>query len=96
MSQYVSGQTLRALATSRLGLAILPLILSLDNFIGGAALEMSPRSIYADAATTAVASFLMTLAGCAFGGALVGRSPRFVWPLAGSASLAAAIAMTLS
>jgi len=93
---FLAAQRLRALATRRFGLAILPVVLSLDNFIGAAALPTSAWSFYGETATMALASFLMAFAGCSFGGALAGRAPRLVWPLAGGASLAAAAAMTLS
>jgi putative Mn2+ efflux pump MntP len=95
-SLLLGAPQLTALAARRLGLVVLPIVLSADNFIAAAALETSASNYYREAAIMALASFLMAMAGCVFGGALSGQWPRFVRPLAAGASLAAAVAMTLS
>jgi putative Mn2+ efflux pump MntP len=95
-SLLLGAPRLTALATRRLGLVVLPIVLSVDNFIAAAALETSGSNYYREAASMALASFVMALAGCVLGRALAGRWPRFVRPLAAGASLSAAIAMTLS
>jgi hypothetical protein len=94
-SSLLGAPLLTTLATRRLGLVVLPIVLSVDNFMA-AALETSGGNYYREAATMAVASFLMAMVGCVFGGALSAQWPRFVRPLVASASLAAAAAMTLS
>jgi hypothetical protein len=95
-SLFLGAPRLTALATRRLGLVVLPIVLGVDNFIAAAALETSGGSYHTEAATMALASFVMALAGCVLGGTLAGQWPRFVSPLVASASLAAAVAMTLS
>jgi putative Mn2+ efflux pump MntP len=95
-SLLLGAPQLTALATRRLGLIVLPIVLSVDNFVAGAALETSRSNSCREASTMALASFAMALAGCVLGGALAGRWPRFVRPLAAGASLVAGVAMTLS
>ena len=63
-----------------LGLVVLPIVLSVDNFMA-AALETSGGNYYREATTMAVASFLMAMVGCVFGGAVSFQWPRFVRPL---------------
>jgi hypothetical protein len=95
MRPLLGAPLLTTLATRRLGLVVLLIVLSVDNFMA-AALETSGGNYYREATTMAVASFLMAMVGCVFGGAVSAQWPRFVRPLVASASLAAAAAMTLS
>jgi putative Mn2+ efflux pump MntP len=67
-SLFLGAPRLTALATRRLGLVVLPIVLSVDNFVAGAALETSRSNSCRDASTMALASFVMALAGCVFGG----------------------------
>jgi hypothetical protein len=94
-SLLLGAPLLTTLATRRLGLVVLPIVLSVDNFMA-AALETSGGSYHTEAATTALGSFVLALAGCVVGGTLAGRWPQFVRHLVAGASLSAAVAMILS
>ncbi len=90
----LAATRMRALATHRLGIVVLPLALSLDNLVGAAACGPPSVSAPTGAAMMALASFLLAYAGCALGAALGGRWPGFARPLAAGATLAAAAAMS--
>lgn len=92
---FLAAPRFTILAMSRLGISLLLVLLSLDNFIG-AALETSAGSFLVEAAVMAVASFLMAWSGCSTGAALARQWPGFVKPLVSGATFATAVAMILS
>jgi putative Mn2+ efflux pump MntP len=90
----VTAARISAVATSRVGMVLLPPLFGLDN-LAAAALGSGGR-VTATASSAFIVTAFMALVGCAAGSGLAGRWPTLKQPLACGAALAAALIMGIA
>lgn len=90
----LAGACIRALAARRFGVALLPLLLSLDNFV--AAALGRDGMVTQPASSIFIATAIMALAGYATGAALARRWPGLKRALPGGAAIAATLIMGIA
>jgi hypothetical protein len=83
---------IRALVATRVGLVLLPILLSVDNFVAAALGDHGAAS----SSSTFFATSLMALLGCVAGAALARRWPALKQGLPGATVVAAALIMSLA
>jgi hypothetical protein len=91
---FLAGACIRDLAARRFGMALLPLLLSLDNF---AAAALGRDGMVAPPASSIfIATAIMALAGYATGAALARRWPDLKRALPGGTAIAATLIMGIA
>jgi hypothetical protein len=83
---------MRVLVTNRIGLVLLPLLLSVDNFVAAA----MGNNGAASSSSTFLATSVMALLGCLAGAVLIRRWPALKQALAGGTAIATALIMSLA
>jgi hypothetical protein len=90
----IATAKVRAIVTSRISLACLPILFSLDNLAAAASIGHAPRG--AEVAATIVTTTSLALLGCGLGAALIHGWPALRGILPGGAALVAAAIMMVS